>query len=184
MKKQIKEISSGKIIVFDDVFDFGDRTQFNKYFTQNCFYRPSAGADPMLDPTHNLTMTCFLSNEDLMNIGFFDKIHPEVHEVIKDYFITRSYVISTNYQLEARYHVDQPSDLTMIYYVNRNWEKDWGGETLFTDNDVSEVEYCSMCKPGRVVIFDSTIPHRPAPPSCLSKEFRYTFVTNFVKKGV
>jgi hypothetical protein len=59
--------------------------------------------------------------------------------------------------------------------VNTRWDRNWGGETLFA-NDEGECEIAVEYKPGRVVLFDSLIPHKPSPVSMQADEFRFTFV--------
>ena len=61
------------------------------------------------------------------------------------------------------YHTDSLEDsdeVTVLYYVNTRWDKNWGGETLFS-NDLGECEIAVEYKPGRIVIFDSAIEHKP-----------------------
>ena len=43
--------------------------------------------------------------------------------------------------------------------MNREWKHEWGGETILLGDDAQEIEYCCPYKPGRIIIFDSTIPH-------------------------
>ncbi|MGZ3697700.1 MAG: 2OG-Fe(II) oxygenase [Bdellovibrionota bacterium] len=52
--------------------------------------------------------------------------------------------------------------LTCLYYANETWEGDWGGETVFYNEDRDAV-FCVTPKPGRVVIFNDVL-HRASPP--------------------
>tara|TARA_B100002019_G_C21137688_1_gene531533 strand:+ start:257 stop:898 length:642 start_codon:yes stop_codon:yes gene_type:complete len=52
--------------------------------------------------------------------------------------------------------------LSWIYYVNRQWDDEWGGPTIIELNgDTVEV----LPKPGRVCFFKGNIPHRGSPPN-------------------
>ena len=58
-----------------------------------------------------------------------------------------------------RIHVDGRGSKTLLYYPNLKWEFEWGGHTVFLDDDLTDVEHCCVYKPGRLVLFDGSIPH-------------------------
>jgi|SaaInlStandDraft_7_1057024.scaffolds.fasta_scaffold15786_3 hypothetical protein len=64
----------------------------------------------------------------------------------------------------------------LLYYVNLNWEDGWAGETLFFNPlEESEVLMCSKYIPGRVVLFNGSLPHTIRPPSRLyPNKYRFT----------
>ncbi|WP_083304931.1 UPF0489 family protein [Moorena producens] len=71
---------------------------------------------------------------------------------------------------------------TAICYINPMWRADWDGETkLYSERDPSKADliYACLPKPGRVLIFDGTIPHRGCPPSRLCNKLRITVAYQF-----
>ena len=57
-------------------------------------------------------------------------------------------------------HIDWPvknESITGVLYLNRNWEDNWGGETLVYNEDGSI--FTSKLKAGNLLLFDSALPH-------------------------
>ncbi|MDJ1174358.1 2OG-Fe(II) oxygenase [Roseofilum capinflatum] len=71
---------------------------------------------------------------------------------------------------------------TAVCYINPMWRADWDGETKFySHRDLSQADLIYSClpKPGRVIIFDNTIPHRGCAPSRLCNKLRVTVAYQF-----
>ena len=64
-------------------------------------------------------------------------------------------------------------DLTALLFVATEWRKEWGGETLFFNDDGDAVHAVSP-RPGRLTIFRSTIEHRAGAPSRICNRTRLT----------
>ena len=71
--------------------------------------------------------------------------------------------------------------IVMLYYANLEWNESYAGETLFYDNSLINVESAVSFVPGRIVIFDGTIPHTIRPQSTYGPDYRFT-ISYFVKK--
>lgn len=63
---------------------------------------------------------------------------------------------------------------TLLIYPNIEWDINWGGETLFYDNSCEEIVAAIRPKPGRVVLFNSSIYHSARPPQSHCPFSRYT----------
>jgi SM-20-related protein len=63
--------------------------------------------------------------------------------------------------------------VTILYYVNLDWQTDWGGETIFYDDD-KEAQLVVAPKAGRMVISRGAILHRGTVPTRACHEERYT----------
>ena len=63
--------------------------------------------------------------------------------------------------------------VTALYYANLEWQADWGGETIFY-NDDREAEVVVSPKPGRLVIARGAILHRGTVPTRACHEERFT----------
>ena len=69
-----------------------------------------------------------------------------------------------------------------LYYVNLNWEDGFYGETFFYNSkDLSKIEFASVYKPGRIILFDGHIPHAIRPQSIKGPKFRFT-LSVFLRK--
>ena len=72
-----------------------------------------------------------------------------------------------------------PEKFVVLYYANTLWEHEWHGETVFYTEDLSEIELCVKYTPGRVVVFDATIPHALRPQSTTADDYRFTYAFFF-----
>jgi SM-20-related protein len=68
---------------------------------------------------------------------------------------------------------------TALYYPHLRWHPDWGGETLFFNETRDDLVKAIYSKPGRLVVFDSAIPHvaRPVSRKCLELRITLMFKT-------
>jgi SM-20-related protein len=64
-------------------------------------------------------------------------------------------------------------NFTVLYYGNLNWHSDWGGETIFY-NDQHDAELAVTPRPGRIVVSRGAILHRGGVPSRVCHEERLT----------
>ncbi|MCW3464500.1 2OG-Fe(II) oxygenase [Chitinophaga nivalis] len=107
---------------------------------------------------------------------FFDLINePET------YTLWRSYTNLSNYGDVAYPHRDcaiDRNDMTVLYYVNKDWHYKYGGETIFYDEKDSRVSV--LPKPGRFVIFPGSIEHKGSVSSRICKETRITLALKYV----
>jgi hypothetical protein len=92
--------------------------------------------------------------------------------------------MQVNYTPPGEYriiHVDstKPHDLTCLYFANEKWDVEWGGELLLYNRAKTEVLHAVTPKPGRMVIFESCIPHRGGTQSVICREIRMAVVLRF-----
>jgi hypothetical protein len=64
-------------------------------------------------------------------------------------------------------------NVTVLYYANLNWHSDWGGETIYYNEDF-EAEIAVTPRPGRLVVSRGAILHRGGVPSRICHEERLT----------
>jgi len=119
---------------------------------------------------------------------FFKKIEDEISKIMgTEYSSSRSYINAFKFSDASLSHIDySPLNVkskTALLYCNREWNIDWGGETVFLNelSKNSEIIKSIIPKPGRLVIFDSEIPHAARVPNILYPTYRYTLVHNFHK---
>lgn len=74
-------------------------------------------------------------------------------------------------------HVDALPDkreLTALWFVCETWDPEWGGETVFFD-DQGDAQVAVSPRPGRLILFDGAIRHAGRPPSRICYAPRFTF---------
>jgi hypothetical protein len=69
----------------------------------------------------------------------------------------------------------------VLYYVNLEWQDGWHGETLFYDESLKNIVFASPYIPGRIVVFDGSIPHTIRPQSYIASHYRFTFALIYNK---
>lgn len=65
-------------------------------------------------------------------------------------------------------------EYTALWYLANDWDADWGGETLFYD-DQRDARFVVSPRPGRLVLFHGAIPHAGRPPARTCHSPRYSF---------
>jgi len=73
--------------------------------------------------------------------------------------------------------------VTALYYANLEWQPDWGGETIYY-NDEEDAELAITPRPGRLVIARGAVLHRGNVPTRNCYEERYTLAYKLNSLGV
>ncbi|CAB5221687.1 Oxoglutarate/iron-dependent dioxygenase [uncultured Caudovirales phage] len=179
-----KTLSSGKeIIIIDNLFKPADCMYFET-FANKCNYtlKGSVSAQNSSRSDNELFFGADLSRDDMTRFRLFDNQEfKNINFRFNNLVVLRSWILCTEPSTKYLYHPDHLAEtsLTFLYYLNGFWHPEWGGETLFCD-DNGEPELAVMCKPNRAVIFPSCVFHKPSGTSRDSK-LRFTFTTTFVK---
>lgn len=95
----------------------------------------------------------------------------------RDYRVYRTYTNYSSYGDMLFTHTDclpGANEITALWFIATAWNVEWGGETLFF-NQQQDAEFVVSPKPGRLVVFDGSITHCGRPPSRICHEARYTF---------
>lgn len=66
----------------------------------------------------------------------------------------------------------------ILYYANPDWNDEQCGQTFFYDNQ-KNIEFTSSYTPGRILLFDGSIPHDIKPPPDTGPKYRLTINTFF-----
>lgn len=114
------------------------------------------------------------SEEDLINSGFIDAVKgSEVGDLINSKQIYKVFL-----------NLSTPGDVNFLHthfgktvvlaYVNLTWQADFGGETVFYNDDKTEVIKAVNVKPGRIVVFDGGINHSIRPQVHTAPHYRMT----------
>jgi SM-20-related protein len=92
------------------------------------------------------------------------------------YRIYRSYCNYAAYGDMLFTHTDCPpgaGELTALWFIAPEWNAEWGGETLFFDSSM-DAQVAVSPRPGRLVLFDGSLPHVGRPPNRICYAPRYT----------
>jgi hypothetical protein len=134
--------------------------------------------------SHKLFGTSFFHRESINDILVFDqKNFPTFYEMFNliQNQLNKSFILWTcklNLQhsgCNGTFHTDfSPNEdrgkYSLMVFTNSEWEKEWGGEFEINNEKIDYV-------PGRVVLFDGSIPHRGLGPSL---NYPYVYRTSLV----
>jgi len=144
----------------------------------------------------NLTEDSMKWNYNLNFKHIFEKNFLDISEILlkkhglnKIFKLARSYASANTYGFSGEYHTDDGAKehneiVTIMFYLNDNWNLNFGGETFFLNKDRNEIEAAVIPKPARAVIFDGFIFHGPRPLSKLCNQLRMvlTFKYELINK--
>jgi Rps23 Pro-64 3,4-dihydroxylase Tpa1-like proline 4-hydroxylase len=172
--------SSGRFIdIYDDVFP-PHLQSHHIGFVQRSRYKLGASSNDGVQWQKDKTFfQSLFTEEDFSNFRF---INDELLQKLQNYEVNGCWVLVSSPLSTYYYHTDgSDPGITLLYYVNTRWDRDWGGETLFA-NDEGECEIAVEYKPNRIVIFDSLIEHKSSSISMQADEFRFVFVIQMKPK--
>jgi Rps23 Pro-64 3,4-dihydroxylase Tpa1-like proline 4-hydroxylase len=175
--KEIVVERGKKIYVFDDLFELEWRTHAYEFVKNSMFTVVGARDQGDIHYSEHQYLHSKYSPEDVERFGIVQSIKDEkllsliTGKEMRPHF---GAVVNLSIPLDT-YFVHSHKNTTMLYYANIRWREDWGGETLFFTEDMSEVVYTSVYKPGRVIVFDGSIPHTIRPQSRYAPQYRFTF---------
>jgi hypothetical protein len=93
----------------------------------------------------------------------------------------RAYVNHSVYG-DAYYVHRDLSAVTVLYYVNLVWELNWGGETIYYDDD-NDAQVVVSPLPGRLLVSRGAILHRGSVPTRDCQEARLTIALKLAATG-
>lgn len=178
MSSQSIATSSGKMLhIHDDLFTYDEKTSWFGFILKSVY--KIDGGDEAVNYKKTYQMYSQYSQEDVDVMGFRNSVGYKFLDTKYDLSqrAVKQTRINLSYSGEAcGIHADRPG-LTLVYYANNVWDINWGGHTLFMDDNLNEPEYTCLFKPGRVAIFDGSIPHMIMTP--VAPCHRFTFAMQF-----
>jgi Rps23 Pro-64 3,4-dihydroxylase Tpa1-like proline 4-hydroxylase len=181
--KQFKTTTDNNIWVYDDVFR-GDELDRHKVHAQGIPYYLGWGTSPQFEQKNETFFRSeFLTPHHLMSFKllFSDSFRPIYDEHFANKKPLKSWFLCSTQLTKYYFHNDELKEnkaKTLLVYLNTKWDVDWGGETMFANNQ-GDVEIAVSCKPNRLVVFDSDTLHRPSATSADASQHRFTFVSIF-----
>jgi hypothetical protein len=105
-----------------------------------------------------------------MNLSRIKYFNTDLYKIIQSLIpyncldIERIYANGQTYGLDGSFHIDNSSGYTFLYYANPEWEKEWGGNTVFYDSKTKEKIFIYP-EPNSAVFFPGNILHYGQSPS-------------------
>jgi hypothetical protein len=173
-------INGKDVHVFDGVLDFSFREQAYTFVKNSTYQIGNEDADAVESSQHKY-MVSMWSEFDFDRFGLLKAIEgTKAENLVKGKKLLRAHV-NMSTPTDVHWAHDHVNQIGMLYYANKHWNHHWAGETLFFNDDLSEVEYASIYKPGRLIIFDGEIPHSVRPQSSVAPNYRFTVSSFFAK---
>ena len=174
-----------EIVIIDDSLDIGKI--INLYY--DCCQLPYRIENSSVADVQRICdrrLKCVLPDENPMTSILLEENSKSL-KVIKKYIDSDEYGYSRGYvnlglhsDVSQVHTDDSRKNKTLLYYSNKNWEMNWGGETVFYNDSGTDYVKVVPYVPGRIVIFDGRIPHRANPMNMrLSPAYRFTVALKF-----
>jgi hypothetical protein len=177
LTKELTVEGDKKIYVFDDVFELAWRRYAYQYVMRSQYTIGWGDTEESSEAQHVYLHSC-LSVDELKELGLLKAMRePKLRELLAGAEFSKATI---NLSIPTDTYFAHPhKNLTLLYYSNIRWQEEWAGETLFYDESVSEIVFASMYKPGRVILFDGSIPHALRPQSRVAPHHRTTVALFF-----
>jgi hypothetical protein len=180
IKKMLQTTTGEKVHIYDDVYPPYCIEQFQNYIERS-LYRIGVGSRVILQKMQENFFQCVYSEQDLENFCIMKR--EETKKILLEHNLEKPvnyWSLLSTHMSQYQYHTDANIEggKTFLYYANCEWNKNWGGETLFCNNK-GELEIAVEFKPNRIVVFDNYIEHKSAPLSLSSYPWRCVFVMQF-----
>ena len=184
MKHKKLHINGREVDIYDDLFTF---QEISRMFiaVRNFPYTATNFSDGfrshIYGEKHKLKYV-FGSREEATDFGIINRLNQVNPHFAKNYIVHRQYVnLGTTGDFDTIHiddnHLEKPK--TALYYPHPDWNIHWGGHTFFFNEKLDSIEYTAAYKPGRLVIFDGSIPHCGSPPYASAQDKRYVVTCKF-----
>ena len=148
------------IKVFDDIYDQKDIDDIYLYFRDEApwyFIGSGLHTSPWRKFHYSLKFENKLEKKlNEISLNILNTLG--INELFK---LDRAYASANPYGTIHESHIDSENygDMTVMFYLNKNWSVDNAGETVFyCDNKIDIIKSITP-KPARAVLFDGTISH-------------------------
>lgn len=178
---QVRYVLDEPIFIVDDLLDEKCRSSVTSWFSCQSYSLIDIDSDKTAFSKHwvrvlDVTPVSLLSIPifswlDATTRYYCDSVKLKLAEA-------KAYV--TPYGDTPTYHRDSEvgETITTILYCHPNWEIDWGGELIISDQ-TGDPQLAIFPKPGRLVIFRGDFPHKAGAPSRLAFSPRLAIVLRY-----
>jgi Rps23 Pro-64 3,4-dihydroxylase Tpa1-like proline 4-hydroxylase len=183
MEEKVLVTSTGEeIYIYDNVFPIYSVFNFQVFCERSMYQLNSESSHFVGEEKRSHFISATYTDEDLQKMQFFESEYfTPLFRHLENKKRIRTWVLLSTYLSKYNFHPDNTvkGGTTILYYVNSDWDREWGGETLFC-NSAGELEIVVEFKPNRIVVFDSNIPHKPGLISRDAPPYRFTMTSLFI----
>jgi hypothetical protein len=170
---EITTESNKKIKIYDNLFDLKFRQIIYDYIDTSMF-RIGWSDGPIIENRKHRFLHAAYLNEEIENIGFYKKIkNTPIEKDIEGLEFAHA-VANLSTPSDSNFVHTHPEKIGILYYANLEWLDGWHGETIFYDETGKDIIFASAYTPGRIIVFDGSIPHAIRPQSSIATKFRFT----------
>ena len=162
------------LTTYDDKIPYLERYEIWKYIVNSTY---KLGWTDSFEPgKYDLNIHSDWTVKELQDSG----IYPYIETAIKNTeWFTNKKIIKIVVNLvrpdDVYYIHNHAGAQSVLYYANLDWQDGWYGETIFYDPvDIKSIAHTSLYVPGRILLFDGSIPHAIRPQSIKAPKYRFT----------
>lgn len=171
--------SGKKIYVFDDLLPLQLRDKLFSFVSNSSYRIGWVDGTSESSSGHKFLHSAFTTQDD-ENAGLLPFIRTtQVNQLISGMEQTKS-VVNLSVPSDTHFAHAHPEKIVVLYYANMEWQQHWHGETLFYSEDLKNIELALPYTPGRIVVFDASIPHSMRPQSTSADHYRFTYAMTFI----
>lgn len=179
MKKYL--INNKDFYIIDNLFSNSFHSMLYGYVSAMNTFSLGFGDTDDIEHTKHIYYTAPFNVKELEETKLFDEIDKtELHSLIKDKQLIRA-TINSSVPTQTNFPHTHYKQWSLVYYINLEWKPEWSGETLFYNEDLSEIEFASIYKPNRAILFDGDIPHSLRSQSITAPQYRFSLAMFFEK---
>jgi Rps23 Pro-64 3,4-dihydroxylase Tpa1-like proline 4-hydroxylase len=177
--KEIKDDLNRSIFIADRVSTLAQHNQLYGFIRRSLYNIGFEDTDAIERNQHKYLNSDY-NHDDFVNSGFKNILEQtEFYDRIKDHNFRLTINLST--PSDVYFSHTHKNQWSILYYANLDWRPEWGGETLFYNDDQSEIFYASVYTPQRLIFFDGEIPHTIRQQTYVAPHYRFT-VAMFIDK--
>jgi Rps23 Pro-64 3,4-dihydroxylase Tpa1-like proline 4-hydroxylase len=160
---------NGKEILFEENIFGNELDELSQYATQEAPYIPAQFDSKKIEDQRSLWVNKF-PKDIILTSPVWKSLKTYIQKTFnpKQVFLHESYILVSQSGDVHYYHKDggpqyNGRSITTITYLNKEWNIDWAGETLFEENG-NLIAGC-IPKYGKTIMFDHDINHTTRPPA-------------------
>tara|TARA_A100001388_G_C28714961_1_gene473281 strand:+ start:136 stop:690 length:555 start_codon:yes stop_codon:yes gene_type:complete len=180
------KINNQEIYIFDNVYESHHTQKFYDFIIKSYFMIDLNDSNTS-DYHNEKSFGAKYSMDDISNMGIVKYLPNNIKEKFNISMENCDRGLVNAITSSGVYHPHDDSGngakWSFLYYANMKWDLEWGGDTLFLNDDRQTINNVVQCKPNRVVIFDATIPHLIRPSTNIAPQFRFSVNMTFKDKN-
>lgn len=174
-------VNNKELYIVDNLFSNAFHSMLYGHVTRMNNFALGFGDTDGIENKSYVYYTADFGVEHLEQTNIFNELYKtNIEPFIKNKQLIRA-TINTSTPGQINFPHTHINQLSLVYYLNLSWKPEWAGETLFYNDDLSEIEYASIYKPNRGILFDGEIPHSLRCQSINAPQYRFSLAMFFEK---